>query len=109
VQPREHNRYRLGVPVIFLWKDGQGIWQQHMGLTRDLSVGGAFIFATDLPPSGADLKFQALLPANKGALPGGLHARGRVVRAEPARGTNLAGFAVALEKRIVLRGGGGSC
>jgi len=95
--------------VTFLWKDEQGTWQEHLGLTRDLSLAGAFIFATDLPPSGANLKFKAFLPSGPRALPAGLHGQGTVVRAEPARGVHRAGFAVATAKQIVLRGAGGSC
>ena len=107
--PRKHNRYRLELPVTFHWKDKEGMWQQHLGLTRDLSVGGAFIFAAALPPSGANLRFKAFLPSGVRALPAGLHGQGRVVRAEPAHGEHRAGFAVATAKQIVLRGAEGSC
>ena len=101
---RKHNRYRLELPVTFLWRDSLGLLEQHLGFTRDLSLGGAFIYATALPPSGANLKFKAVLPTDLQALRAALHGQGRVVRAEPARGTHRAGFAVAIDKKIVLRG-----
>jgi hypothetical protein len=103
VQPRKHQRYGLEVPVIFSWKDARRALQQDIGLTRDLSIGGAFIFATTLPPSGATLRFKAFLPPGSATSPVRLHGRGVVVRVERGHDQTPAGFAVAAEQRIVLR------
>ena len=103
MQPRKYQRYGLGIPVIFSWKDGRRALQQDIGLTRDLSVQGAFIFATTLPPSGAILRFKAILPPDSATSPVRLHGRGEVVRVERGHDQTPAGFAVAAEQRIVLR------
>lgn len=93
--PRKYNRYRLQVHVIFSWKDAHRIRQKHEGFTRDLSVRGAFVFATILPPLEAGIKIKGFLPPSGQALPVRMFGEGRVVRVEPATGSCPAGFAVA--------------
>jgi hypothetical protein len=102
VQPRKYNRYRIQVPVIFSWKGAQGIRQQGAGLTHDLSVRGAFIFATSPPPLNANVKFKVYL--RSAARPLRIYARGQVVRVEPAHERHRAGFAVAAEPFVLRRG-----
>jgi len=104
VQPRKYNRYRLEVPVIFSWKDAQEIREQGVGLTHDLSVRGAFIFATRPPPLNAEIKLKVYLPERSGVRPQRIYGHGQVVRVEPAHGRYHAGFAVAAEPFVVRRG-----
>lgn len=102
VHPRKYNRYRLEVPVIFSWKDAQGIRQEQVGLTRDLSVRGAFVFAPTPPPLDANIKLKGFFPPGGQVLPARMFGQGQVVRVEPAPGSLPAGFAVA-GGRIVFR------
>jgi hypothetical protein len=102
VEHRKYHRYRLEVPVIFSWKDMHGIRQEHIGLTRDLSIGGAFVAATTPPPLDANIKLKGFrLPLGQ-ALPMRMFGQGQVVRVEPAPGSLPASFAVA-GGRIVFR------
>ena len=103
VQPRKDNRYRLEVPVIFSWKDAQEIREQGVGLTHDLSVRGAFIFANSPPPLNANLKLKVYLPPTSAALPLRIYGQGQVVRVESAHGRRRAGFAVAAEPFVLRR------
>jgi hypothetical protein len=103
VQPRKYNRYRLEVPVIFSWKGAQEIRQQGVGLTHDLSVRGAFIFATRPPPLNANVKLKAYLPPTSATRPLRIYGHGQVVRVESARGRHGAGFAVAAEPFVLRR------
>jgi len=103
VESRKYPRYGLEFPVIFSWKEGRRELQQAIGLTRNLSARGAFIFATTLPPSGASVRFRAFLPPSSAISPVRLHGRGEVVRVERGHDEIPAGFAVAAEQRIVLR------
>jgi len=103
MEPRKHNRYRLEIPVIFAWKGSQDVRQEGIGLTRDLSVKGAFIRATTVPPSGVNLEFKVFLPPRRAALPVPLCGKGQVVRVDSVPERNRTGFAVATGKRIVLR------
>jgi hypothetical protein len=102
VHPRKYNRYRLEVPVIFCWKDAHKIRQEQVGLTRDLSIGGAFVFATAPPPLDANIKLKGFRPPGGKVLPMRMFGQGQVVRVEPAPGSFTAGFAVG-RGRIVFR------
>jgi hypothetical protein len=101
-RPRKYHRYRLEVPVIFSWKDAHKIRQEHVGLTRDLSVGGAFVLATTPPPLDAVIKLKGFLPAGGKVLPVRMFGQGQVVRVEAVPGSLPLGFAVA-RGRIVFR------
>ena len=101
-QRRKYNRYHLEVPVIFSWKDAQAHRQEQVGLTRDLSARGAFVFAATSPPLDAHIILNGLLTPGGHVLPAQMIGEGRVVRAEPAHGNALAGFALA-GGRIVFR------
>lgn len=100
--PREHSRYRLEVPVLLSWKDTQGTRQQEFGLTRDLSVRGAFVFAASPPVLDANIKLKAFLRPGGQALPVRMFGQGKVVRVEPASGSVHTGFAVS-GRRFVFR------
>jgi len=102
VQPRKYHRYRLEVPVIFSWTDAQGIRKKQVGLTRDISVGGAFVFATPPPPLDANIKLKGFVPSG-GQVPSvRMFGKGQVVRMESAPSSLPAGFAIA-GGRIVFR------
>lgn len=103
MERRKHNRYRLEVPVIFTWKGAQQIRQQGAGLTHDLSVSGAFVFATTPPPLHAHIQLSAYLVPRSPARPLRIWTQGQVVRLEPARGSRRAGFAVAGRGFVVRR------
>lgn len=102
MQPRKYNRYRLEVPVIFSWKDAQGIRQEQFGLTRDLSVRGAFVLATNPPPLDTNIKLKGFRPPRGQVLPVRMFGQGQVVRVESALLGIPAGFALA-GGRIVFR------
>ena len=102
VQRRKYNRYRLEAPVVFSWKDGQANRHEQVGFTRDLSARWAFVFAKTTPPLDAHIKLSGFLTPGGQVLPAQMIGEGKVVRAEPATGNALAGFAVA-GGRIVFR------
>jgi hypothetical protein len=106
VLPRKHNRYRLKLPVIFSWKGRDQIQQQGIGLTRDLSIRGAFVFTTSLPPLEADIELKAFLPLVRGAVRSvKIHGQGRVIRVEPVHdGEEHGGFAVVGKCFVMRRG-----
>lgn len=103
MQPRRYKHYRFKAPVIFSWEDAQRIRQQDVGLTHDLTVRGAFIFATRPPPLNANLKLEVYLPPTSAAQPLRLYGQGQVVRVESAHGRRRAGFAVAAEPFVLRR------
>jgi hypothetical protein len=104
MERREYNRYRLGVPVIFSWRDRRHAPHEGIGLTHDMSVRGVFVLTTSPAPLESHVKVKAFPPPGRSAVaPLRTHGQGRVVRVEAAhRGQPRAGFAVAGE-RLVLR------
>ena len=66
MQPRKRNRYGLRVPAIFFWKGARQTPHEGIGLTRDLSARGAFVFTTGPPPLKAKVKFKASPVASTG-------------------------------------------
>ncbi len=104
VQPRKCNRYHLQLPVIFSWKGLRPNRQQGVGLTRDLSVRGAFIFTQSPPPLKANVKLKALLLRRSTALPLRIFGQGEVIRLEPAHDGYRPGFAVSARPLVIRRG-----
>lgn len=106
MQPRKFNRFRLELPVTFSWKDARQVQQQGVGLTRDIGIGGAFVFTTSVPPLEADIKLKAFLPPSRTAVRSvQIHSRGQVVRVDTAHdGEGHGGFAVAVKGCVVRRG-----
>ena len=104
MQVRKYVRYRLELPVVFSWKDEQGIRQQGKGVARDLSAGGVFLRTRACPPVGVPVQLHALLPRLEPSAPSlRMQAKGRVLRVETrARGRGWQGFA-AVSEAFVLR------
>jgi PilZ domain-containing protein len=60
-QRRTAVRYKLQLPVIFHWNDGQ----EHTegGFTSDVALDGALILSSKLPPVGSAVRIEVLLPS----------------------------------------------
>lgn len=61
---RNRVRYRLSADAVFAWHGPQGKRLLAEGLTRDISVAGAFIFTRTCPPVGATLDLEIFLPSS---------------------------------------------
>jgi hypothetical protein len=107
VQPRKHYRYELAVPVMFFWKDARDIQHEGVGLTRDISDRGVFVFTTSPPPLESEVKLKVFLPPGRSAAPPlRILGQGRVVRVDAAHdGEARAGFEVAGARFVLRRGG----
>jgi PilZ domain len=62
LEPRNAIRYPIAASVVFRWEDQMGTVFRGMGVTRDISVSGAFIIAMDCPPAGSMLTVEIFLP-----------------------------------------------
>jgi hypothetical protein len=82
MERRRHQRYDLEAALSFAWKDPSGVPKSAEGLLRDISGGGVFVLADDLPPTGADVRFEVLvrsvLPTSRLVILG----KGQVLRVE---------------------------
>jgi hypothetical protein len=70
---RNRVRYRLSADAVFSWGGPNGIRLSGEGVTRDISVAGAFIFTRMCPPVGATLDLEIFLTSSSGG-------RGRTVQ-----------------------------
>lgn len=91
---RLHSRYALRLPVLFSWRDE--IEHRSAGFTRDIGLGGAFVFAQLCPPVGAMVHVELVVPLSKDdGREIRLRCDGRVIRLESdsrfAQGFALAG------------------
>ena len=88
VENRCCSRYHLRLPVLFSWTKYSR--RQNAGFTRNIGVGGAFVFAQICPAVGTLIKVELILPVSEES---GREIRlccaGKVIRVEHD------GFAVA--------------
>jgi hypothetical protein len=91
---------------MFFWRDARDTQHEGIGLTRDMSVRGQFVFTTSPPPLESEVKLKAFLPPGRSAVaPLQIHGQGRVIRVDAAHGGKpRAGFAVAVERFLLRRG-----
>ena len=93
-------RYRLDIPALFSWKNAQH-WRPLYaeGITRDISVLGAFIVTATCPPVETQVEVEVVLPSLHGKKSVvRIKGQARVIRVEHRcgdRGEN--GFAVVRE------------
>jgi hypothetical protein len=92
-------RYALRAEVAFSWIAKDGTLEKAQGCTRDIGPGGAYVFATALPPIGAALNMSICLPqlAGDGRAPS-VEVKGRVLRVDRGGGAKNSGFSVRTER-----------
>jgi len=101
VELRKANRYRVSAPARFLWAPEGGPTSGGRGVIRDINASGVFVVTSSLPPAGARVQLEILLPQMENNEPGlHLHGEGAVVRVDcgfaGARGCILDGFAASV-------------
>jgi hypothetical protein len=96
MEARASVRYRFGTPAVFSWEGFAGSRLKGEGVTRDISVGGAYILTSTCPPCEIVIQLEIFLssPATSGRQVK-IATEGRVLRVEhPAESTARGGFAV---------------
>src|SRR6266566_5001164 len=87
-------RYQTKVPVTFHWGADHANRSRGEGVTRDISVAGAYVFSEICPPIGALVNVDILLPvASKGDKPR-MSAKMRVVRVDDDSRQQKTGFSI---------------
>ena len=93
---RKEIRYRLEAPAVFTWENFEHKRLQGEGITRDISLLGAFILSATCPPSLTSIRVELALPCVVG-IEADIRIIGeaQVVRVERSNGGNGEnGFAV---------------
>lgn len=75
---RKATRYRLSAPALFMWASQDGRSKNGQGVTRDINTSGVFIEADALPPVGARVQIEIVLPKLADSSPG-MHLLGEGV------------------------------
>jgi hypothetical protein len=66
IELRRFKRFHLTPPAFFGWEGADGIWQQSLGTTRDISACGIFVYTEILPAPEEHLKVEVRLPSVDG-------------------------------------------
>jgi hypothetical protein len=99
MEMRKEIRYRLDAQAVFSWEGARHRRFQGEGVTRDISIQGAFIRAATMPPPHCPIQVDLLLPSLTGlkALMR-ITGKARVIRVEhPSTDTWIHGFAVVID------------
>jgi hypothetical protein len=96
---RKEIRYRLDAPALFSWEGGRHGCFQGEGITRDISVQGAFILTATMPPPDCPIHVDLLLPSVSGMkVAVRVTGKARVIRVEhPTMNSRFHGFAVVTD------------
>jgi hypothetical protein len=96
---RKDIRYRLDAPAVFSWEGARHGRLQGEGITRDISVQGAFILTATLPPADCPIHVDLLLPSLTGmSAVMRITGRARVTRVEQSSADSwIRGFAVVTD------------
>ena len=79
---RERHRYRLALPVTYLWGSSERLLQG-TGTTRDISVSSVYVKTDEPIPAGTDVWLQVSVPPiREGARGSKLEGTGRIVRSD---------------------------
>jgi hypothetical protein len=98
MEARASVRYRFGTPAVFCWEGFAGSRLKGEGVTRDISVGGAYILTSTLPPCKAVIQLEIFFNSPATGRQVKIATEGRVLRVEhPAENTARGGFAVVGE------------
>jgi hypothetical protein len=96
---RREIRYRLDAPALFYWESAQHKRLRGEGVTRDISVFGAFILSPTCPPIDVPIQVEVVLPSLTGLKPViRVSGAARVLRVDHrSKGEGASGFAVVSE------------
>ena len=86
IELRSAKRYRLSVPALFMWAPQEGKPRNGKGVTRDINALGVYVQTDSLPPVGARVQMEVVLPKLADSSPGmHLQGEGIVLRCETLR------------------------
>lgn len=100
MEMRKELRFRLEAPAMFFWEGANQRRFQGEGITRDISLQGAFILTATSPPAECSVQLDLFLPPISG-MKASLRITGRVrvVRVDhPREERGMDGFAVVSDE-----------
>jgi hypothetical protein len=95
IELRRAKRYGLSAPALFMWAPQDGKPTNGKGVTRDINAIGVYVQTDSLPPVGARIQMEIVLPKLTDSKPGmHLQGEGVVLRCESGKATK-SGFAAS--------------
>jgi hypothetical protein len=83
IELRKAKRYRLSAPALFMWAPKDGKPQSGQGVIRDINTSGIYVLTDAVPPIGARVQMEIVLPKLVDTSPGmHLQGEGVVLRCE---------------------------
>lgn len=107
VERRRDTRYVMRIPVVFRWRSSRSDSARGEGVTRDMSISGAYIVTSRCPPANSMVEIEVVPFARRSMPRGVVKAKMKVLRIEP--GDNMEnkkcyGFAAAGKTFAVCAG-----
>lgn len=92
----------MKAPAIFRWNGPDNERFQGQGVTRDMSITGAFILSATCPPPNAAVKMEALLPLSDGLSKAQMKADMKVLRVDyDITGNKHSGFSAVCKEFLL--------
>jgi hypothetical protein len=83
IELRKAKRYKLSAPALFMWAPKDGKPQNGQGVIRDINTSGIYVLTDAVPPIGARVQMEIVLPKMVDTSPGmHLQGEGIVLRCE---------------------------
>jgi hypothetical protein len=107
---RKRVRHRLAADAEFTWEGAERTCLHGEGVTRDISLSGAYIFSLTCPPVGATIQLDvSLLQVDSRSRTLRSKTGATVIRVEHANTDGDEGFAVVLEGLSLTEGANDLC
>ena len=97
IELRKTKRYPVSAPTLFMWAPANGKPQSAQGVTRDIHTFGVYVKTNAVPPLGALVQMEIVLPKLGDDSPGmRLQGEGIVLRCDYGEATK-SGFAASAQ------------
>jgi hypothetical protein len=97
IELRKAKRYQLSALALFMWAPQSGTPHSGRGVTRDINTFGVYVQTDAMPPVGALVQMEIVLPKLADNSPGmHLHGEGVVLRCDHG-GAHESGFAASAQ------------
>jgi hypothetical protein len=102
IELRNRVRYRLSADAVFAWEGAQQTRLLGGGVTRDISVAGAFVFTSTCPPVGATIELDVFLSPAIGSAKKGVRIKTEATVIRVEHSAVAEGFAVVSQDLTLL-------
>ena len=97
IEPRRSIRYQLRAPVFFMWASQNGKPRSGRGITRDINTFGVYVQTDAIPPVGARVQMDIVLPKLEQSINRiQLHGEGVVLRCDRGH-AHQCGFSASVQ------------